>query len=570
MLSMGPRFSLVACVALLLASCAPTPGGARPEAGRSELAAPPKTITMGSFKEPFNGIVLGLGVGSSIAELTSIFHAGLTTYDGQGNLLPRIAQKVPRVDDSDWTIGPDGTMEVTWKLRPDVRWHDGTPLSAEDFAFGIQASVDPRSPRRQTGDYLGIAQAFAPDAQTLVVRWKTPYVYADRAGPADQPALPRHLLADLYGQGDLQAFDNSSYWTTDFVGLGPYRMGDWVLGSHTEALASDGYFLGRPRIDRIVVRYYGDPQGLAQAVLAGAVDVVGIGSLRDQDVPPIKTAWEPQGLGAILRMTFIAASMGFQFRDPAAPWADVRVRRALAHLLDRQVLAEALGEGLSRPADAVLEPDDPVYGLLERGGFMKYAYDVAQAERLFAEAGWARGPDGVLQRNGQRFGIQVSTLANSPAYVARITAVADQLKLGGLEPTVIAIPSNTPNPRETESRTQGLHHRQSQINDAQLQVLTTALIPSPETQWQGTNVMGYSNPAYDRLYDRFVSAFELPARQALKADLLRITAEDVAQIPLFYTSGTAVIVYRKGITGPGPVSTIYPVAAWNIHLWQAS
>ena len=80
--------------------------------------------------------------------------------------------------------------------------------------------------------------------------------------------------------------------------------------------------------------------------------------------------------------------------------------------------------------------------------------------------------------------------------------------------------------------------------------------------------MGYSNPVYQRLYAQFISTFELPKRQALKAEMLRLTLEDAAQIPLFYTSGTAVVVFRKGITGPGPVSTIDPVAAWNIHLWQ--
>ena len=563
------RPSVLIGTALLFTACGPTPAPTTQQGASADPSGPPKTITMGSFKEPFNGVILGLGVGASIAELSAVFHAGLTVYDGQGNLQPRVAQKVPRIEDGDWTVAADGTMELTWRLRPDVRWHDGTPLSAEDFAFGLQVALDPRSPRTVLGDFASISQAVATEPHTLVVRWKSPYIYANQAGPADQPALPRHLLADLYGQGNMEAFDNSPYWTTEFIGLGPYRVGEWVLGSHTEAVASDGYVLGRPKIDRIFIRYYADPQGLAQAVVAGAVDVVGIGSLRDQDVPPIKSAWEPTGAGTILRMTFIAASMGFQFRDPTAPWGDVRVRRALAHLLDREALAEALGEGLSRPADVVLDPEDPVFRLLEQGGFPKYPYDVNQAQRLLSEAGWTRGQDGVLQRDGQRFGIEVSTLANSPAYVARITAVADQLKLGGLEPTVIPIPSNTPNAREVQSRIRGMHHRQSQINDAQLRVLTAAEIPTPENQWQGTNPMHYTNPAYEQLYTQFISTFELPRRQALKAEMLRVTLEDVAQIPLFYTSGTAVVAFRKGITGPGPVSTIDPVAAWNVHLWQA-
>lgn len=567
-LSGGVRPPVALCAALLFSACASAPSpAARTQNSAAESSGPPKTMTLGSFKEPFHGIILGLGVGASIAELSAMFHAGLTTYDGQGVLQPRVAHKIPRIEDGDWMIAPDGTMELTWRLRSDVKWHDGTPLSAEDFAFGIQLAVDPRSPRTVLGDYSSMSRAVALDSHTLVVHWKSPYIYANQAGPAEQPALPRHLIGDLYLQGSLEGLDNSPYWTTDFVGIGPYRLGEWVRGSHTEAIAASDYFLGRPKIDRVFIRYYSDPQGLAQAVVAGAVDAVGVGSLRDQDVPPIKSAWEATGDGTIIRMTFIAASMGFQFGYPDAPWMDVRVRRALAHLIDREALADALGEGLSKPADVVLDPEDPVYRLLEQGGLPKYPYDVAQAQRLLTETGWTRGPDGFLQRGGQRFAIEVSTLANSPAYVARITAVADQLKQGGLDPTVIPIPSNTPNAREVQSRIRGMHHRQSQINDGQLRVLTAAEIPSPETQWQGQNPMAYSNPAYERLYSQFISTFEPPKRQALKAEMLRLTLEDVAQVPLFYTSGTAVVVFRKGISGPGRVSTVDPVAAWNIHLW---
>jgi peptide/nickel transport system substrate-binding protein len=170
---------------------------------------------------------------------------------------------------------------------------------------------------------------------------------------------------------------------------------------------------------------------------------------------------------------------------------------------------------------------------------------------LLAETGWTRGDDGVLRRGGERFGIEVSTLANSPAYVARITAVADQLKQGGLEPTVIPIPSNSPNAREVQSRIRGIHHRQSQINEAQLRVLTAAEIPTPETLWQGTNPMHYTNPVYERLYAQFISTFEATRRQEIKADMLKVTLEDVAQIPLLHERHRRGGV-SQGRNGAGP------------------
>src|SRR5439155_97059 len=75
-------------------------------------------------------------------------------------------------------------------------------------------------------------------------------------------ALPRHLLLDAYERSDKQGFLNNQYWTREFVGLGPYRLGEWEFSSHTEGLAFDQYFLGRPKIDRVVFRYFGDVNSL--------------------------------------------------------------------------------------------------------------------------------------------------------------------------------------------------------------------------------------------------------------------------------------------------------------------
>ena len=87
------------------------------------------------------------GIGNNVGgrEHYFAFHAPLTVYDASEQLLPRIAEKIPGLSDGDWTLLPDGGMEVTWKLRPNAVWHDGTPLSAEDFVFGFQVVKDPAS-----------------------------------------------------------------------------------------------------------------------------------------------------------------------------------------------------------------------------------------------------------------------------------------------------------------------------------------------------------------------------------------------------------------------------------------
>src|SRR5439155_13743308 len=153
----------------LLAACAPS----APQTDGQKAAQPPaapKTPRLGTLKKPTTGIAVFAGSSNMSAQHMWMFHAGLTATDQQGNLQPRVAAKVPSIDSGDWKVAPDGSMEVTWKLRPNVLWHDGTPLTASDFVLGIKVARDPEIPLPRTGQVGFITDVLAPDAQTLVVR----------------------------------------------------------------------------------------------------------------------------------------------------------------------------------------------------------------------------------------------------------------------------------------------------------------------------------------------------------------------------------------------------------------
>ena len=225
---------------IVLAGCAPAPPTPRTDSGPGvRPAGPPTTLRIASVREPVDGIALFGGGGDANAQHTSVFHAGLTAYDGQGRLLPRVARKVPSIADGDWKVLPDGGMEVTWKLRPGARWHDGTPLSSEDFVFGIQVVRDPEVPLPRTGGVPLVREVTAPDPETLAIRWSQTYFGANQGSPTEFPAVPRHIVGDLYRQGDKQALVNSPYWAREFVGIGPYKMGEWAPGAYTEARAGE-------------------------------------------------------------------------------------------------------------------------------------------------------------------------------------------------------------------------------------------------------------------------------------------------------------------------------------------
>lgn len=583
-LSRGGRFqgagalAAILGVGLILVGCVPGAGSVgRPgDAPERAPAAGPKTLRLGmeTGYEPNDGIIEFNEAATTGREHRNVFHAGLTVYDAGGTLLPRVAQKVPRVQDGDWKVLPDGQMEITWKLRPNVKWHDGVPATAGDFAFGLQVVQDPDFPLARNDSARLITEVATPDHSTLIVRWKQTHVYGNVSEAMDIPALPRHSMGGLYERGDKQAFFNSPLWRTEFVGLGPYRLTEWVGGTRIEGLAFDDYFLGRPKIDRVIFQYVGDANVLLATVLSGAVDVVPTGGFEIPILMQVKEAWEPSGAGTAFAIAARARTYSFQFRDSELPWArDVRVRRALVHMLDRQALTDGLMGGMVTVADTLVAPSDPVYRLLEQRGLARYSFDLAQAERLMADAGWTRAPGGAYRSAaGEPFTIDI-TYSSSPANATEAQAVAGQWKAAGLgEVTLTGIPTTAPTAVRDEARHSSRGVAAFPRGGADLlqalKEFTTGEIGTPENRYRTGNRGGYSSPEYDRLYERGSVTLDDVQRQALWADMLKLFADDVGTIVGFYDSSRATTAFRRGIRGPGPTSGLQVQVTWNVHEWE--
>src|SRR5438874_12689839 len=143
-------------------------------------------------------------------------------------------------------------MATTYTLRPNLTWHDGKALTADDFVFALRAYKAPGAifdPVPQDR----IEEVLAPDPTTVVFRWKTLYPEAGALRSSMFEPLPRHILEGPLEQQTSDELVGLSYWSRDYVHLGPYRLEHWEPGSHMDAMAFDGHALGRPKIDRIIV-----------------------------------------------------------------------------------------------------------------------------------------------------------------------------------------------------------------------------------------------------------------------------------------------------------------------------
>src|SRR5581483_1482823 len=202
---------------LLFAACAPTRSlgeDQRPTAV-ALTAGPAGTLRIAWSHEP-GSLSPKFLTGGGSGEYMWIFNSALTTLDIEGQPHPVLASAIPTQENGDFVINPDGTMVTTYRLRPNATWHDGSPITAADYAFAYEVYTDPAIPNQQPMPEPLMASVEAPDDATLVIHWKQPYLYGNTLGFQQLNPLPRHLLEGEYLRNRAN-FSSGTSWTTDYI-----------------------------------------------------------------------------------------------------------------------------------------------------------------------------------------------------------------------------------------------------------------------------------------------------------------------------------------------------------------
>jgi len=544
---------------VVLAGCVSTAGLDQGQQARVETATVDRPIRMALTNEP--GAIAGQFVRlAGAGEYGDLFAARLVREDYLGEPAPQLVSEIPSLEGGTWRILDDGRMETTYRLRPGAVWHDGQPLTPADVIFTWQTILRPDLPATTRDPEQNIESIEASGPNTLLVRWKRVYIVAN-AWPL-QP-LPRHILEPLL-ERDAQAFLNSDYWRTAWVGLGPFQVADWVPGSFIKGRAFPQYVLGAPKVSEVVVYFIADANQAIARALAGDIDLT-LGSLiKVEEGVSLKEQLEARGEGTVLTAPAAIRSGEFQFRQPQQPPArDVRVRRGLVHAVDRQQLSDTLYFGLNKPADIFLSPLDGAFPSIDRA-ITRYPHDPNQALRLFADAGWTRGADGTLQNaSGERFRLGVRSSDDS-ANVKEAQVLAQFWKTVGVEPELEFYGPVQQNDREYRALYPGFALGSPGTDILQTQNYLSTNIATEATRWSGSNRGAYVNPDIDGLINEYFVTIDAVRRVNLLVDYFRIVTSDVPGFPLYYR----VDVYgvRTGLKGVAPTK---PGEAWttaNAHL----
>lgn len=300
----------------------------------------------------------------------------LVGYDEEIALQPYLAERWDTV-----RVAPD-TLEITWHIRRDVRWHDGTPTTGEDVLFTFQRVTDPASayPNLQKFEHYS-RDAVLADPYTVKMRLRPHADFMDIFTML--PIAPKHLLEDTPPAAMIQ--HPFAYQPT---GNGPFRFTrrsagqEWVFDANPDFPEALG---GRPYVDRVVYRVVPEQTTLLTELLTGRIDVyLGVGPAQADQVrrsPGVELSVAPN-----LQWTYLA------FNTQRPVFQDPRSRRAIAMAIDRQQIVDALAYGFGEVGRASVTPNHWGYD-----ADATVPYDTAGARRLLAEAGWRPGPDGILR-----------------------------------------------------------------------------------------------------------------------------------------------------------------------------
>ncbi|HYE90689.1 MAG TPA: ABC transporter substrate-binding protein, partial [Terriglobales bacterium] len=374
---------------LLLAGCGADPGGAGgPAVARDERPAHGDTYiesTIGNI----SALIPNIANDGASHDVGTQIYSGLVTYDKELKVAPELAES--------WSFSAD-CRDLTFRLRPNVRWHDGKPFTSADVLFTHATMIHPKTPTAYREDFLAVETIETPDPLTVKIRYKTPYAKGLQSW--SMYMLPKHLLEPYVEAGNLREAPQNR---TAPIGTGPYRFKEWKSGEKVVLVANPDYYMPeRPYIGRVVYRVIPSQATIFLELKAKGVDAASLTALqykRQTEYPAFRKAYN--------RYRYPSNSvsyLAFNGKDPR--FADKRVRRALAHAINKQDLIDHVILGLGRDATGPYKPGTWAYNDAVQGP----AYDPARARALLAEAGWRdKNADGILVKDGRPFAFEILT-----------------------------------------------------------------------------------------------------------------------------------------------------------------
>jgi len=519
-----------------------------------------------------------LSGGTKDLEAASMVIEPLGRYDQTGALVPFLAAEIPTLENGG--VSEDLTS-ITWTLKPDLLWSDGTPVTANDVKFSADYCMHPEGGCAQSAKFEGVTAVEVIDDLTVKVTFSEakPNPYGPFMG-AQAPIIQAAQFADCLGAKAPECTEANF----NPIGTGPFRVTEFRPNDVISLEANPNYRdPAKPAFATMTFKGGGDATAAGRAVLeTGEFDYAWNLQLAPEVIEQMQAGGKGQTIAAfgslveriMVNMTNPSSSLPDGERATAKhphPFlSDPAVRQALSMAIDRDLLVE-IGYGQAGRPTCNLVPAPALYASDNKDCLV---HDIAGANALLDEAGWARGAGGIREKDGVRLSLlfQTSTNAVRQDFQALIKQWWDEI---GIETELRNVSASVffgGDPGSPDTFQKFYADLEMYANnfdgtdpEAYLAAQTCDKAPRPESQWQGENITRFCDPAYDAMVAELGRTGELEKRGEIARKLNdMVTKESNVIIPLVDRGRVSAHSNSLG----GVVLNTWDSELWNVADWH--
>ena len=430
-----------------------------------------------------------------------------------------------------------------------MKWQDGAPFTSADVKFSYDAMMNSANNVPNRHGYDLIRDVRTPDAYTVVFRMKAPYAPATTNLFGDETPnaiLPRHLLA-RYRDLNHVAFNQMP------VGTGPFKVVRWNHGTSVDLVANDAYYLGKPGVRRISVRFIPDEATMLNQLRTHELDL-----FTQASVNAFGQIRSLPGIKYTLVNTHGASNVLINMTRPEL--RDVRVRRAIELAINKPAIVQRFTFG----AGTLATEDIPSFMWSYDPTLRVTPYDPARARALLAEAGWRPGSGGIVRKDGRPLTLELAVAQNNVTYRLVAVDIQADLRAVGIDAQVKGYNSAL---MFAGLSAGGIY--QGGNFDLAWYTMTLGIDPDSSGRFtcnaippNGQNYSRYCDAAMDRAQTAGLTHYDEASRKRAYAASQQLLARDVPLVFVYWPKDVEAYDPRLRGFAPNPVT-----AAWNAQDW---
>ncbi len=519
-----------------------------------------------------------LSGGTKDIESASLIIEPLARYDEGGNMMPWLAAEIPTV--SNGGVSEDLTS-ITWKLRDDILWSDGTPFTSADVKFTADYCMHTDGGCAQLAKFSGVSDVEATDMHTVRITFEgpTPFPYGPFVG-AESPIIQAAQFADCLGA----AAPNCTEQNFNPFGTGPFRVVEFRPNDVITMEANPNYRdPDKPAFATLTLKGGGDATAAGRAVMeTGEFDY----AWNLQLAPDVIAEMEKGGMGkpiAGFGSLVERIMVNLTNPDPGLPegerstaahphpfLSDINIRKAMSMAIDRDLLVE-IGYGKAGKPTCNVVPAPDIYASSANDGCL--VQDIPGANALLDQAGWIdSNGDGVREKDGVELSVLYQTSTNAVRQDFQVlikqwwSEIGVAAELRNIDASVFF--GSDPGSPDTYQKFYAdleMYANNFSGTDPQSYLANWLCsdIPRPDTQWQGANIPRYCDPAYDALHKELTQTADISDRGRIARELNDMLMQEVVMIPLVHRGRLSAHASSLG----GVILNVWDSELWNVADW---